>query len=72
MKVFMSALVIAGGFIVMVPTQASAAWTCHASSRTGSYGWAVNRSLRVAQRRALWECARRTPRGYTCYIRRCR
>ncbi len=56
----------------MTPTQASAAWTCYANSRTGSYGWAVNRSLHTAQRRALWECARRTPRGYTCYIRSCR
>ncbi len=54
-----------------MPTQASA-WTCYATSRTGSYGWGRGGSLGYAQRRALHECAIRTPRGYTCYLRSCR
>jgi hypothetical protein len=71
MKVFTAALIIAAGFVVMLPTQASA-WACYAGSRTGSYGWGTSGSLSRAKTRALWECARRTPRGYVCHIRYCR
>ena len=52
------------------PTEASA-WGCYASSpsangRSWNYG-----SRGGAVRRALAECAVRTPRGQTCYIRSC-
>lgn len=47
-------------------------WYCVATSSTGSSGWAVNRSRRSANRRALRECAIRTPRGRYCYSRGCR
>lgn len=47
-------------------------WICRASSSTGSWGWGANRSRRSANRRALTECAIRTPRGRVCYSRGCR
>jgi hypothetical protein len=50
----------------------AAAWTCHARSPTGSWGWGSAGSIPAAQRRALYECAIRTPRGYVCRITRCR
>jgi len=61
---------LAGLLIPAAPTDAAAV-TCYAGSRTGSWGWGRAGSLRAAQRRALYECAVRTPRGYTCYITRC-
>jgi len=51
------------------PSLAEAAY-CEARSRFAT-GWGSG-SLTNARRRALYECARRTPRGYTCYITRCR
>lgn len=54
------------------PSEASARWRCKASSPTGSWGWGShNYSERYARQRALWECARRTPRGYTCRLNNC-
>jgi len=47
------------------------AWYCYASSPSAS-GWATSSSRRVAVNRALRECAIRTPRYQTCYIRYCR
>jgi hypothetical protein len=52
------------------PTQALA-WYCYASSPS-AYGWGSHGSRSVASRRALAECAVRTPRYQTCYIRYCR
>jgi len=59
---------------VLAPALASdaSAWTCHARSPTGSWGWGSAGSIPAAQRRALYECAVRTPRGYVCRITRCR
>lgn len=53
----------------VAPSSAEAAY-CEARSRFAS-GWGSG-SLATAQRRALYECSIRTPRGYTCYITRCR
>lgn len=52
---------------------AAEAWTCRASSPTGSWGMGWHtRSRSYARRRALYECARRTPRRFYCRIRWCR
>lgn len=70
MKLIATTCVLAA-LLAMAPSEASA-WTCRATSPTGSWGWGSSGSLSAAQRRALWECAVRTPRGYTCRISRCR
>lgn len=51
------------------PSAAEAAY-CEARSRYAS-GWGSG-TLPNARSRALYECAIRTPRGYTCSIRHCR
>ena len=51
------------------PTKAEAAY-CEARSPYAS-GWGSGH-INYARRRALQECAIRTPRGYTCYITHCR
>lgn len=53
----------------VAPSPAEAAY-CQARSRYAT-GWGSG-TLTNARRRALYECAIRTPRGYTCYITRCR
>ena len=58
------------GMLALVSSEASA-WACRAESSTGAYGWSRNYNLRAARSRALWECARRTPRNRTCYIVYC-
>jgi hypothetical protein len=67
----LAALALALATIGFCSTEASA-WICQARSPTGSWGrgW-HNYSLAYAQRRALVECAVRTPRGYTCFITGC-
>lgn len=62
--------ILGASMFALVPTDASA-WTCRARSPTGAWGWGSNYSLYAAQRRALWECAIRTPRWSRCYITRC-
>jgi hypothetical protein len=62
-------------FALMAPMQALAwsqmkAWYCFASSPSAS-GWATG-SLNAARSAALAQCAVRTPRNQTCYIRYCR
>jgi hypothetical protein len=54
-------------------TEADARWTCRATSSTGSWGvgW-HNYSRSYAHQRSLVECAVRTPRYATCYVRWCR
>lgn len=58
--------------LALIPTEASARWVCRASSPTGSWGvgWHT-RSRSYAVRRALAECAIRTPSYSRCYLRRC-
>ncbi len=51
------------------PSSAEAAY-CEARSAYAS-GWGSG-NINYARRRALQECAIRTPRGYTCYITGCR
>jgi hypothetical protein len=70
MKHVFIALAFAGGMLALASSEASA-WFCRAESSTGSYGWARSGSLRAARSRALWECARRTPRNRVCYIVYC-
>jgi hypothetical protein len=64
-------LAIAAAMMALVGS-AAGAWTCKATSRTGSWGWGTSGYRNAAARRALYECAVRTPRGYTCYLRYCR
>ena len=52
------------------PTSAEAAY-CEARSRVAN-GWGRSAYMNEARQRALYECAIRTPRGYTCYITSCR
>lgn len=60
-------------FVSMPTSQADARWVCRASSSTGSWGMGWHNSSRsYARGRALLECAARTPRNRTCYIRSCR
>lgn len=56
----------------VVMTVDANAWVCRATSSTGSWGWGSSSSLQAARARALAECAVRTPRNRTCYIRSCR
>jgi hypothetical protein len=51
-------------------TEASA-WYCRAASPSAS-GWATRGWVDAAKRAALHQCAVRTPRDQTCYIRYCR
>jgi len=71
MRNLILATVVATGLLAIVPTPASA-WACVAQSATGSYGWGSHpTSLAYARRRALVECAVRTPRYARCYITSC-
>ena len=67
------ALVPLCALILSITYTPADAWYCRATSSTGSWGWGYHpRSLAYAKRRALMECAVRTPRNRTCYIRFCR
>jgi hypothetical protein len=72
MKNFAIAAAIAvaafAGSSFVTPSSAEAAY-CTARSAYAS-GWGEG-NLNYARRRALRECAIRTPRGYTCYITSC-
>ena len=61
-----------GGFLLALAPAPASAYYCRASSPTGSWGegW-HNYSLGYARRRALNECAIRTPRRFTCYLNYC-
>ena len=69
MKTAMAAMTFAIGMLALTSTEASA-WFCSADS-SSAYGWGRSYSQGEARRRALWECARRTPRYQTCYISYC-
>jgi hypothetical protein len=71
LKAIIVILTITAG-IAMIPSQASAAWTCGARGTTGATGWGYSVSIYRARRIALANCAVRTPRGYTCYLTGCR
>jgi hypothetical protein len=63
-------MLIAGALaVILIPTEASA-WYCRADSPS-AYGWGRNDSRSAAIRRALRECAVRTPRGQVCRITYC-
>jgi len=71
MRNSLAALVLAAASLAFFSSEASA-WVCMARSPTGAWGkgW-HNYSLGYAQRRALAECAVRTPRGYVCILTGC-
>jgi hypothetical protein len=73
MKKYLAIAAIAAGAFTTVsfvsPTTAQAAY-CEARSAYAT-GWGSG-NINYARRRALNECAIRTPRGYTCYITGCR
>jgi hypothetical protein len=70
MKKFALMAVAAAGLFVMIPGEALA-WYCVARSPSAR-GWATSDSRSYAIRRALAECAVRTPRYQTCHLRYCR
>jgi len=71
MKNLIIALVIGAGALALAPTEASA-WICYARGTTGATGWGSHPySLGYARRRALAECAIRTPRYARCYLTGC-
>jgi hypothetical protein len=70
-KKILASAVFAVVTIAFLATDAMA-WTCTARSANGSYGWGSHpTSLSYARRRALAECAIRTPRNYTCVLQGC-
>jgi len=73
MKKYLAVAAIAAAafstFSFVTPSTAHAAY-CEARSPYAS-GWGSGH-INYARRRALQECAVRTPRGYTCYITHCR
>ena len=70
MKKLLASAIGAACVLVLVTTEASA-WYCRATSPS-AYGWGHNYYRSRAAARALAECAVRTPRWQTCYIRYCR
>ena len=70
MRSGLAALTFAVGMLGLMSTEASA-WYCRAESPS-AYGWGTSNSQGVARRRALAECAVRTPRRQTCYVIYCR
>ena len=70
MKNILFALTFAAGMLALASSEASA-WYCRAQASTGAWGWGRSASLRAARNRALYECARRTPRNRVCYIVYC-
>ena len=71
MKSLIAASVMTAVLTFAGASQASA-WYCQAAGTTGASGWGTSSSLSAAQRRALAECAVRTPRGHMCYLQFCR
>jgi hypothetical protein len=69
MRKFAATFVLLSG-LATIPTDASAAY-CRASSVYGTWGWGRSYSVHRARAIALSQCAARTRRGYTCYIRYC-
>ena len=68
---YLAVAAIAAGSFLFVSPQSAEAYKCYARSSQAS-GWGYHtHSLNYARRRALSECAVRTPRGYTCYITSC-
>jgi hypothetical protein len=59
------------GFLLLSLASEAGAWYCTARSATGSWGWGSSYSLTRAKRIALYQCARRTPRRFVCYITGC-
>jgi hypothetical protein len=70
MKKFALMSLAVASLLLTVPAEA-AGWYCYASSRS-AYGWGKSDSRSYAARRALAECAVRTPRHQACYVRYCR
>jgi len=71
-KTILATLFIAAVSITLIPTEASA-WVCYARGDTGATGWGSHDyDIGYARRRALRECAIRTPRGAMCYLTGCR
>jgi hypothetical protein len=67
----LKAMLFAGAMVLILAPSEASAWYCYASSPS-AYGWGQSDSRSYAQRRALAECAVRTPRYQTCRIRYCR
>lgn len=70
MKTTVAVITLAFAALTFAPSEASA-WYCRARSPS-AWGWGSSASLAQAKHRALMECAVRTPRRQTCYVRSCR
>jgi hypothetical protein len=70
MKKILAFVLLAAAAVSALPDPAEA-WMCVATS-SRARGWGTSGSMVAAKNRALSECAVRTPRGRTCYIRYCR
>ncbi len=68
MRSILASLIIAAAAMTFLSSEASA-WYCRADSPS-AYGWGTG-GYNYARRRALAECAVRTPRYQTCYITSC-
>jgi hypothetical protein len=70
MKILLTLTAVTLTALAAVPTEVSA-WYCRATSTNGAWGWGTSSNVYDARVRALYECAVRTPRNHTCYIRYC-
>jgi hypothetical protein len=65
----MALALISASVVTALPSEA---YACYCEARS-AYAWAWGSgSCSYAKRRALAECAKRTPRGYWCYVTFCR
>jgi hypothetical protein len=70
-----TSLIIASAAVLasVVAAMPSQAFACYCEARSSyAWGWGQSTACSVAKNRALNECAKRTPRGYWCYITFCR
>jgi hypothetical protein len=70
MKTLIALIALTLTALTGLPNDASA-WYCRAYSTNGATGWGRASGLDSARVRALYECAIRTPRNHTCYVRFC-
>jgi hypothetical protein len=69
-SLIIASVAILAGVVAAMPSQA---YACYCEARSSyAWGWGRSSACSVARKRALAECAVRTPRGAWCYITFCR